>query len=128
MDKEISYFKILGCVWFVFLFPVFIFWKLFLFSKDYNLKVWLVSLLIVCFQEIKILKNAFLKGNVFLDLFKITLSPHFHFNQIEVPDFNWKRDFIVFRFWFVWKNIFIENENKNSTKHIFITIFYFQWI
>ena len=59
-----------------------------------------------------------------------SLPPRFHFIQNEVPSFNWKhwkRDFIIFSFWFVWENIFTENVFKNPTKHISITIFYFQW-
>ena len=50
------------------------------------------------------------------------MSPRFYFTKNEVLSFNWKRDFTVFSFWFVWENIF-----KNPTERIFITIFYFQW-
>ena len=59
-----------------------------------------------------------------------SLSLHFNFIQNEVRGFNWKYwkwDFIISSFWFIRENIFTENENKNSTKHILITILYFQW-
>jgi len=92
------------------------------------LKICLVWLLVFCFQEIKTLKMYFQKEMYFYICLKLhSLPSHFHFTQNEVQNFNWKQDFIVSRFWFVWENIFTENVFKNPTKRIFITIFYFQW-
>ena len=116
----------------------FYFHFLFSFSKNYFyfqkiriLKICLVWLLIFCFQKIKNTENAFSKGNVFLDFLKITfLATTFSFYPKWGSRFHrkhWKWDFIVSHFWFVWKNIFTENKNRNSIKHIFITLLYFQW-
>ena len=57
-----------------------------------------------------------------------SLLLQFYFTRNEVFVFNWKHwkwGFIIFIFWLFLIFIFTENVFRNSTKHIFITIFLF---
>ena len=66
------------------------------------------------FQKIKILKICF----VWL-LFRFISNYILYHSVFILPRMKFlvSRDFIISSFWFVWKNIFIENENKSNQRH-----------
>ena len=78
------------------------------------------------FLKNKNIDNAFSRENIFLNLFKITfiaISLIFILSKMKKT---LKMIFYYFQFLVHLRKYFHENIFKNLTKHIFITIFYFQ--